>query len=1255
MKSNIFLSGNALKTHVLVKAFIIFTILFLITAAQLLNAQIVAVQSGNWNDASTWSGGIPTSNDNVTIANDFEVTITATGAVCSQLRIGLGDNINNGSITFIGTSTLTVTNNILLGDVAGAIGTISLDTDATLTCGAIAEDDAGISGVYNTNIGTIVFTSTCTLPENLYQFNHLTILSGTTTLAYNNIQIDGNLSIENGATLDIAAFSANRTATGGTLSINNGSTLIIGGTGTLPLNYSTHTIGATSTINYNGSNQTVSVLNSSQYYGNILIQGSGTKQLNGNIIIAGNITVTAGIFNLSTYSANRNTAGGTLSIASGATLRIAGSGTLPANFSTHTIASSCTIEYRGTSAQNIVALQSGQQYSNLIITNSVKTLLGDITVAGTLTFGGTPNKLNIGSNTITLLGSIAGSLTSSRNFSCSSNSNISMGGSSNRTIYLDQTTPGTTNAIKNFTINHAAYTTSLGNDIVVTGNLTFANGNLALAGKTITINSAVTNTVADGITGSSTSKIIASGTQHITLQFDQTIDGTTNVIKDITINSPNYITTIGSNVKIADNITVTAGTLNISNYACNRITAGGALTIGNNGTLTIGSTNTLPANFTTHSLAATSTVEYGGSSQTIAALNSSQVYANLVISGSAIKSLPGSITVMNNLVFNNSKLAIGSDTLTISGNITNTTSQGLIGSTNSNLVFNSTVYSPSISFDQSAPGTSNVLKNMVLDCGSSTLLLQNALNINGTILPTSGTMASNGYLTLLSRATGTASVATGATAGSYITGDVTVERYISSGRKWHFLAVATDGTQTISNAWQEGEAIGSANATGYGTWLTSPDANATSLGFDYKSNTVSIKKYNPSNNTWTPLADTYGTIAADEGYMVFIRGDRGCTSNNTDVASTVLRTMGPLKQGNQTAISVASGKNISIANVFPCAIDFRNISKTGGINNAFYVWDPKLYGTQGFGAYQTFTLSGANYVVTPGGGSYGAGGSVCNTIQPGQAFFVYAGGGSGSIQLLESAKSTGNILVSKPSSTAQQLHINLFEGKKLIDGVMVECNTAEQNNVNTNDAIKLTMDGTLVAIKKSNFLLSVEKRKPFAVNDTIFLSTNENEEKQYEWQISFSNIYYPTLAPYFEDKITHTSTLLSYNGVNKISGLAKTNNATTNRFYIVFKPKKMGITNTLFGKNQATFGIKIIQNPIINKQMQIACNNAPIGNCQIVVYNTIGQAIAHTSCTIANNNEVKKIQLPASIIAGQYIIEVISANGQKTCMPAFIN
>jgi hypothetical protein len=1255
MKANILLPTHGqYSKYLLFKAFIVFTILFFFTAFQLLKAQTVAIQSGNWNDAATWNSGVPSSSDNVVIANGFTVIVNTTGATCNQLIVGLGDDDENGQLEFTTGSSLTITNCLTLGDAAGAIGTLTLNNNAQLTCSYISEGNAGISGVYNTNLGTISFTASNTLPENLYQFNNLIIQSGTTLLAYNNLQIEGDLTINNTGTLDLANFSANRNTPGGTLSINSGGGLKVGGTGTFPFNYNTHVIHANSTIEYNGSNQTISQLNSAQNFGNLIVAGSGVKQISGNISIAGDLSILAGIFNINTFTANRTSAGGSLTIANGATLRIAGSGTLPANYSTHSIASGSTIEYRGTSAQNIAPLNSGQQYSNLIIINSVKTLTGDITVDGTLTFGGTPNKLIIGNNTITVNGAIAGSLTSSRNFSGSSNSNITLGGTTNKTIFFDQSTPGATNLIKNVVVNHTSYTTTLGNDVIINNDITFTAGKLAIAGRTITINGTVTNTSADGFTGSTTSKMIVNTNQSINIQFDQTIDETTNVLKDLTINTTGYTTTIGSPLKIADNLSVTAGTLQLGTVACNRQSPGGTLTVANGATLSIGGTNTLPANYTTHSIGATATIEYAGTTQIIANLNTGQFYGNLSIAGSGIKNLPNSLTVMNNLIFNGAKLSIGSDTLTISGDITNNTSDGIIGSVNSTIKFNSVIYSPTIYFDQSNYGNSNKLKSLIIDASSGTLTLGNDLLITNQIIPTSGSLAADNNLTLLSTASNTAVVATGANAGGYITGKVTVERYISSGRKWHFLSVATDGIQSINSAWQEGEPIGSNTSTGYGTWITSPDASATSLGFDARTAGVSLKKYNSSDNTWIPVATTYDAISSDEGYMVFIRGDRACTSNNRDVSTTILRTTGTLKQGDQSAINVSAGTNKSIANVYPCAIDFRNINKSSQINDAFYVWDPKLAGSQGLGGYQTFTLSGGNYTVTPGGGSYGASGSVCNTIQPGQAFFVYAGGGNGTLQLIESAKTTGNLLVSKSINNLQLVKINLLANKNLIDGVTVACGSFESNAINQKDALKLTNQGASLAIKKSNVLLSVEKRKPFEANDTIFLLSQLATGKEYEFQIELNNFNRGPLQPFFEDKLLRTSTLLQYEQINKIKCASANGIDPNNRFYIVFKKKSKTVNNILQPKLKSELQMVVMPNPVVNKNIQLYCKGAAKGKYLLTVYNNTSQQIAQQAISITSANQELNIVLPANTQAGKYIVECVNETGNKIVIPILV-
>ena len=110
----------------------------------------------------------------------------------------------------------------------------------------------------------------------------------------------------------------------------------------------------------------------------------------------------------------------------------------------------------------------------------------------------------------------------------------------------------------------------------------------------------------------------------------------------------------------------------------------------------------------------------------------------------------------------------------------------------------------------------------------------------------------------------------------------------------------------------------------------------------------------------------------------------------------------------------------------------RLIGKSGAINEFFYLWDPKLGigSAYGLGAFQTFSLSGANYVVTPGTGSYGPAGSINNFIQSGSAFFKdNPGATAGNISFDENCKSANSVLVNRPNGVAEvptELRTNLY-------------------------------------------------------------------------------------------------------------------------------------------------------------------------------------------------------------------------------------
>jgi len=1151
------------KTFCLLKrAFIILSCVLGFGFSSTTFAQITAVQSGPWNDPATWDIHVPTASDDVIIAAGITVDISSAGEACTTLWIGVGDDLNSGAIVMTGTSSLTVADGIILGDAAGATGTISIASASTiLISGYIVEGDADISGVFDTNNGTVVFTGSANLlPDNLYQFNNLQIYNGTTTLVNSALQIDGNLLVNSGAVLDLGTNSANRNSTGGTLTITNGGSIKIGGTGTIPFNFSTHSFGASGTVEFYGANQTVPVLNSGQAYGNLIISGSGTKQLSGNLNVAGDLSIHSSILNLSTYTANRVSAGGTLTVADAATLRIAGSGTLPANFSTHAIGSTSTVDYRGTSSQNVSALNSGQKYGNLSIINSVKTLAGNITVAGTLTFGGTPNRLAIGSFTLALEGTISGSISSSRNFTGSVNSNLVLAGAVSRTIYFDVTTPGTTNVLNNLTINHNAIIATLGCDLVINGATTFTNGKLAIGANTLTLKGNVVNTVSDGLRGSTTGNLVANGTASPTLNFDQTTSGTTNALNNFTVNSTGHTVTIGSDVKINGNLTITAGTLDLAGFNGNRVSFGGTLTISNGAALKIGGTNTFPSNYNIHTIGLTSTVSYAGTNQAVAVLRSSQPYGNLNISGSGTKSLAGSLTAFSNLMLAGGKLSVGNNTLIISGTVTNTIPEGLTGSSSSNIVFDGTSSDAALSFDQTTPGTTNKIRNLIVNSSTKTLSLNNSLLVEGTVYPWSGVLASGGNLTLLSTASKTANVSAGANAGGYITGDVTVERYISSGRKWQLLSVATSGAQTIHEAWQEGQASGSSSSTGYGTWITTNDPNALADGFDYQSNDISMKTYVPSTNTWVSVPNTAVPISSATAYLIFVRGDRGCTSNNTNVSTTVLRTKGTLNQGDQSAYSVTAGKFGCLSNMFPSAIDFRLLNTSGGIDNAFYVWDPKLSGSLGYGAYQTFTLNSGNYTITPGGGSYGPGGSIYNTIQSGQGFLVHATGSNGDVQILESAKSNGSILVARPMVPQNmQLRVNLYavsgNNTTLADGTLAQFDDSYAGAVDGEDAHKLDNLGETFSIYSNGQRIAVEKRKLVPGKDTLFFNSAGLKPRNYQLEIHLDNFADPMMTAFLEDSYTGRHFPLNLADTNSIAVAVDASPASkaANRFRIVFK------------------------------------------------------------------------------------------------------
>ena len=95
-------------------------------------------------------------------------------------------------------------------------------------------------------------------------------------------------------------------------------------------------------------------------------------------------------------------------------------------------------------------------------------------------------------------------------------------------------------------------------------------------------------------------------------------------------------------------------------------------------------------------------------------------------------SLSGNTTVAEDLTFTAGKLSIGSHTLTMGGNLTNTITGGLQGSATSNISITGNK-NPTLSFDQSTPGTTNLLNDLTVpfDAPENEVHLSNPVVING--------------------------------------------------------------------------------------------------------------------------------------------------------------------------------------------------------------------------------------------------------------------------------------------------------------------------------------------------------------------------------------------------------------------------------------------------------------------------------------------------------------------------------------------
>lgn len=466
----------------------------------------------------------------------------------------------------------------------------------------------------------------------------------------------------------------------------------------------------------------------------------------------------------------------------------------------------------------------------------------------------------------------------------------------------------------------------------------------------------------------------------------------------------------------------------------------------------------------------------------------------------------------------------------------------------------------------------------------------------------------NSDVTLVSNATRTADIAPVVNTADVTvryggTGVFAIQRFIqnpTNTRSWRLLAAPLQSATapTLNAAWQGGAVNPdrtNPNASGgiynpwpgYSTHITGPGGAYDAVnGFDQGTNSASVLYANAGLTSWTyPSSTTNTKITDQQGWMLFVRGDRGFTIGNQYVPSqnTTLEPKGRIHIGDVT-VPVAAGKQV-IANPYASAISLLNvdIAGTAGKNSTYYMWDPKMFTsfTQP-GKWVTFTGVGSSFVQTTSESAYSNDGN----IESGQAFAVDVLS-AGNIVFHESDKKAlssslvgiANATGARPSGNTYALfRTDMYAASagnyQLTDGVLNIFGDAYQNATTSEDAQKMITFNTkesLSIMGADSVKLAIEKRRTVEFADTISFAMSKFNELPYRFRFEATG-FEDGMQAFLVDAFTGTESAILTNGVTHVDFAITADplSKTADRFKVVFKSRGATVLPVTFTSIKAT-------------------------------------------------------------------------------------
>ena len=491
-----------------------------------------------------------------------------------------------------------------------------------------------------------------------------------------------------------------------------------------------------------------------------------------------------------------------------------------------------------------------------------------------------------------------------------------------------------------------------------------------------------------------------------------------------------------------------------------------------------------------------------------------------------------------------------------------------------------------------------------------------------------------------------------------INGDVTVHRSLPktnglTGRAFRFIGTSVTSSGTIFENWQEG----GSSPPGFGTYITGSVGSLGTIALSGLDQTPtgepSLFRWSNDNlQSWNTVNST--DLAGDilqpaDAYRIWIRGDRNLNLGNTIQPSnnTALRSTGSLQT---TAFSrsydVDGGDFVMVANPFQNALDLQELMdrSTNVVDDLVYHWDPTLGGSNGYGAYVTYTGFDG-----PGTGSGMPSSSNNDYLQPGQAVFVVASAGANGptnnlTMSFDPVDTDRNFLVTGAPNTVfsvettPEIYIELWDSNALENGLGVNDATRLRFDGDTADLegpLKLFNPGESIAIKNDGEHLALASVQKPDDQTLIPLFLYRLSLEEYVLRLKVSDL--DAATAYLEDRSTGERTEL-VDGWNNISFTPDISSGTTDmadRFAISFGSKSaLPAEGTQAGFAKA---ITLYPNPVTDGQLFLQLPKE-MDEATVTITNMLGQTVSKSK--IANSSATGNLLDVYGLIPGIYHVKV---------------